>query len=58
VRLSVDTPADGPHPEILYGDVLDKAAPEYPRQRPASPRIDIAAVITKALTAAGLMRGK
>lgn len=36
----------------------EKAAPEYPRQRPVFPRIDVGAVITQALTAAGLMRGK
>jgi poly(hydroxyalkanoate) depolymerase family esterase len=58
VRLPVKIPAEDPQPEILYGEVLDKAAPEYPRHRPASPRIDVGAVITKALTAAGLMRGK
>jgi poly(hydroxyalkanoate) depolymerase family esterase len=58
VRLPVKIPAEDPQPEILYGEVLDKAAPEYPRHRPASPRIDVRAVITKALTAAGLMRGK
>jgi len=58
VRLPVKIPAESPQPELLYGEVLDKAEPEYPRYRPASPRIDIGAVITKALTAAGLMRGK
>jgi poly(hydroxyalkanoate) depolymerase family esterase len=58
VRRPVALPADNPQPEILYGEVLDKAEPEYGRRRPASPRIDIGAVITKALTAAGLMRGK
>jgi poly(hydroxyalkanoate) depolymerase family esterase len=58
VQLPVKIPAESPQPEILYGEVLDKAAPEYPRHRPASPRVDIGAVITKALTAAGLMRGK
>jgi feruloyl esterase len=58
-RLPVNTHADGPEPEILYGEVLDKAAPGYPRHRQApSSRMDIGAVITKALTAAGLMRGK
>jgi poly(hydroxyalkanoate) depolymerase family esterase len=58
VRLPVKIPTESPQPEILYGEVLDKAEPEYPRHRPASPRVDIGAVITKALTAAGLMRGK
>jgi poly(hydroxyalkanoate) depolymerase family esterase len=58
VRLPADSPADSAQSEILYGEVLDDAAPEYPRHSPASPRIDIRAVITKALEAAGLMRGK
>jgi feruloyl esterase len=57
VRLPVKIPA-GRQPEILYGEVLDMAAPGHPRHGSAAPRIDIGAVITKALTAAGLMRGK
>jgi feruloyl esterase len=51
-------PADSPQPKILHGEVLDNAPMDHARHRPASSRIDIGAVITKALEAAGLMRGK
>jgi poly(hydroxyalkanoate) depolymerase family esterase len=45
--------------EVLEGEVLDKEAQETPERAsiPRQPAIDIGAVITKALTAAGLMKG-
>jgi feruloyl esterase len=45
--------------EVLEGEVLDKEAQEAPDRAssPPTPAIDIGAVITKALTAAGLMKG-
>ncbi len=58
VRVPVNLPADSPQSKILHGEVLDDAAVDHARHRPASPRINISAVITKALEAAGLMRGK
>ena len=57
-RLPINIPADSPQPKILHGEVLDDAPADHLRHRPASSRIDIGAVITKALEAAGLMRGK
>jgi poly(hydroxyalkanoate) depolymerase family esterase len=57
-RLPINIPADSPQPKILHGEVLDNAPMDHARHRPASSRIDIGAVITKALEAAGLMRGK
>jgi feruloyl esterase len=57
-RLPINIPADSPQPKILHGEVLDDAPVDHARHRPASSRIDIGAVITKALEAAGLMRGK
>jgi poly(3-hydroxybutyrate) depolymerase len=46
-------------PQVLEGEVLDKepdGRAEHAHARP--PRVDIGAVITKALTAAGLMKGR
>jgi feruloyl esterase len=58
VRVPGHIPADGPQSKILHGEVFDDAAVDHARHRPASSRIDIGAVINKALSAAGLMRGK
>ena len=50
VRVSADR-----QPEILHGEILADEA-EIPERPPAPPRIDIGAVINKALTVAGLLR--
>jgi feruloyl esterase len=57
-RLDINIPADRPQPKVLHGEVLDDAPMDHARRRPAFSRIDIGAVIAKALQAAGLMRGK
>jgi feruloyl esterase len=48
------------HPEVLEGEVLGKEQDAKPKQAhiPRSLPVDIGAVITKALTAAGLMKGR
>jgi poly(hydroxyalkanoate) depolymerase family esterase len=43
--------------EVLEGEVLDRHANGKPEDAPPPHRIDIGAVIAKALTAAGLMKG-
>jgi poly(hydroxyalkanoate) depolymerase family esterase len=47
-----------PQPHVLEGEVLDASdpGPDHPRVWPGAP-IDVGAVITKALKAAGLMKG-
>jgi hypothetical protein len=42
-------------PQILYGEILEEESSEYVTPKPMSPRINIGAVITKALETAGLI---
>jgi poly(3-hydroxybutyrate) depolymerase len=46
-----------PQPHVLEGEVLDPESEARPEQHIPPPPVDIGAVITKALKAAGLMKG-
>jgi poly(hydroxyalkanoate) depolymerase family esterase len=54
-RLPVTSPGNVAPRQMPHAEVLDRET-EYADPRPAPPRIDIGAVITKALEAAGLMK--
>jgi poly(hydroxyalkanoate) depolymerase family esterase len=54
-RLPTNHSADA-EPQVLHGEILTDDEERPARERAASPRIDIGAVINKALEAAGLLR--
>jgi poly(hydroxyalkanoate) depolymerase family esterase len=55
-RAIVSAAADGERPEILQGEIMDDEPRQNGGARSTPPRIDIGAVIAKALEAAGLMK--
>ena len=56
MALSPVSRSADPQPQILHGEILTDDVDTIERARPVPPRIDIGAVINKALEAAGLLR--
>ena len=52
----VSAAADMAQPEVLHGEIMDDGPRQNGGARSMPPRIDIGAVIAKALEAAGLMK--
>jgi poly(hydroxyalkanoate) depolymerase family esterase len=55
-RPSAGAAEDAERSGILYGEVLGPESATEAQDRPAQPRVDISAIITRALEAAGLMK--